>query len=116
MNDDDAATTVTTSVQNSAAEDDNQQVEQEAPVVCGADTTSSVSAPGTVPPSPDDIQAANTYMDECDMVTDDYGASMLRCFSAPALGSYDGTQGLSLFNDVECSPEWEALNVELCGF
>lgn len=117
MNDDEAtATTVTTSVKKSAADDDKaQQGEHEAPVACEVDTAPSVSAPGTVPPSPEDIEAANTYMDECDMVTDDYGASMLGCFSAPALGSYDGTQGLSLFNDVECGPEWDALDVELCG-
>lgn len=116
-------TTTTTSMKNSAAGDDanQRQVEQQEATAaycgayCGADTTSSVSAPGTAPPSPEDMQAANTYMDECDMVTDDYGASILGCFSAPSLGSYDGTQGLSLFNDVVCGPEWETLDVELCG-
>lgn len=123
MNDDYTITTTTTmtttSMENSAAGDDanQRQVEQQEATTpcCGADTTSSVSAPGTAPPSPEDMQAANTYMDVCDMVTDDCGAAILSCFSAPSLGSYDGTQGLSLFNDEVCGPDWETLDVELCG-
>jgi len=123
MNDDYTITTTTTmtttSMENSAAGDDanQRQVEQQEATAayCGADTTSSVSAPGTAPPSPEDMQAANTYMDVCDMVTDDCGAAILSCFSAPSLGSYDGTQGLSLFDDEVCGPDWETLDVELCG-
>lgn len=102
-----------------------------APSACDGSTPSApiapITSPITAPPSPEDAAAA-AYMDECDMVTEDYGASILGCGglsghydddgggdgNGGALGSFDTVA--ALFDDVICHTEWQsAFDLELCG-